>query len=62
MSSDDQRLAVVDTVEDSDMSDLPFGKRWRHELVTLTPEHLEALRQGRLVAIDVQEVHVGYLE
>ncbi|HUX08307.1 MAG TPA: hypothetical protein VMX35_13450 [Acidobacteriota bacterium] len=62
MKGSDPRLAVVDAARDSEASELPFGKRWNHETVTLKPEHLEALRQGRLVAVDVQAEYVVYLK
>jgi hypothetical protein len=62
MSDTTPRLAIVDVAYDSDTSDLPFGKRWRDETVTLLPEHLEALRQGKLVAVDIQAEYVLYLK
>ena len=62
MSNPDRRLAIVDVPYDSDTSDLPFGKRWRDETVTLLPEHLEALRQGKLVVVDIQAEYVVYLK
>ena len=62
MSDPTPRLTVVDLAYDSDTSDLPFGKRWHNETVTLLPEHLEALNQGKLVAVDVQSEYVVYLK
>ena len=62
MSDPSPGLAVVDLAYDSDTSDRPFGKRWRDETVTLLPEHLEALSQGKLVAVDVQAEYVVYLK
>ncbi|HUW39982.1 MAG TPA: hypothetical protein VMV90_03160 [Rectinemataceae bacterium] len=61
MKGSDPRLAIVEAAHDSEASELPFGKRWNHETVTMRPEHLEALRQGRLVALDVQAEYVVYL-
>jgi len=58
----DPRLAIVETPCDCNESEQPFGKRWRQENITLTEEHLAALRHGKLVALDVQGEYVVYLE
>ena len=39
----------------------PFGKRWRDQVVTLSPEHLRALQNGQCVAVDVQNEYVVFL-
>lgn len=57
----DSRLAIVDTPFDCDESERPFGKRWRQERITLTEEHLAALRKGKRLALDVQGEYVVYL-
>jgi len=57
----DPRLAIVDAPFDCDQSEQPFGRRWRQESIILTNEHLTALQQGRLVALDVQGEYVVYL-
>lgn len=48
----DPRLAIVEATCDCDTSEQPFGKRWRQETITLTQAHIEALRQGKLLAMD----------
>lgn len=49
----DSRIAVVDTVENVEESNRPFGKRWHQEELTLPAEHLSALREGKYLALDV---------
>lgn len=58
----DPRLAIVETAYDCDTSEQPFGKRWRQETITLTQAHIEALRQGKLLAVDTQGEYVVYLK
>lgn len=54
-------LAIVDAPYDTLESDQPFGKRWGDEVMTLTAEHLAALHDGKLVAVDVQGEYVVFL-
>lgn len=54
-------LAIVDKPYDVLESDQPFGKRWGDEVMTLTKEHLTALQEGKLVAVDVQGEYVVFL-
>ncbi len=54
-------LALVDAPYDTLESNQPFGKRWGDEIVTLTAEHLSALHDGKLVAVDVQGEYVVFL-
>lgn len=54
-------LAIVDAPYDTLESDRPFGKRWGDEVMTLTTEHLTALQDGKLVAVDVQGEYVVFL-
>ncbi len=54
-------LAIVDEPCDLEETKQPFGKRWGGEIMTLTEEHLAALRKGKLVAVDVQGEYVVFL-
>jgi len=54
-------LAIVDAPYDTLETDQPFGKRWGDEVVTLSKEHLAALHEGKLVAVDVQGEYVIFL-
>ena len=55
-------LVIVDAPYDVLESDQPFGKRWGDEVMTLTKEHLAALQEGKLVAVDVQGEYVVFLQ
>jgi hypothetical protein len=57
----DPTLAIVDASYDTQENDQPFGKRWGDEVMTLTAEHLAALHDGKLVAVDVQGEYVVFL-
>lgn len=39
-----------------------FGKRYGQETLKLTPQHLQALQQGKLIAVDVQNEYVLFIE
>ena len=56
------RIAVVDAICDVERSERPFGKRWRQEEVVLSADHLAALQEGKLLALDVQEEYVVFVK
>lgn len=58
----DPRIAIVDAVCDVEQSEQPFGKRWRQEKVVLSAEHLAALQEGKIPAVDVQEEYVVFVK
>lgn len=62
MVDNTQHIAVVEDIVDAEATDTPFGKRWACQWVSLKPEHLRALQQGKLLAIDAQEEYVIYLQ
>ncbi len=57
----DPTLAIVDTPFDVEETNQPFGKRWGGEIMTLSKEHLAALHEGKLVAVDVMNEYVVLL-
>lgn len=57
----DSTLAIVDVPFDVEETEQPFGKRWGGEIMTLTKEHLAALHEGKLVAVDVMNEYVVFL-
>lgn len=57
----DPSLAIVDAPFDVEKTDQPFGKRWGGEIMTLSKEHLDALHEGKLVAVDVMNEYVVFL-
>jgi hypothetical protein len=54
-------LAIVDESYDVEETTQPFGKRWGGEVMTLTQEHLAALQEGKVVAVDVMAEYVVFL-
>jgi hypothetical protein len=61
MMKPDPRIAIVTDSCDVEETGQPFGKRWGQQSITLTAEHLEALRAGKLLAPDVQEEYVVFV-
>ncbi len=57
----DPRVAILDDECDVEETGCPFGKRWGQQRITLSAEHLAALRSGKLLALDVQEEYVAFL-
>lgn len=57
----ERQLVIVDAPFDVEETEQPFGKRWGGEIITLTKEHLAALHEGKLVAVDVQSEYVVLL-
>lgn len=55
-------LAIVDEPFAVEETDQPFGKRWGGEIMILTKEHLAALQEGKMVAVDVQGEYVVFLQ
>ncbi len=62
MTDHDPCIAIVDAVCDVEESKQPFGKRWWQELVTLKTGHLAALQAGKLLALDVQNEYVMFVQ
>ncbi len=56
------QIAVIDAVFDVDEVTEPFGKRWGQERLTVTREQLAALQSGKLLAVDVLQEYVVFLE
>ena len=62
MSTESERtMAVVDRIADVLEEDSVFGKRWGMGVYRLTEADLDALRQGRYIALDVMDEYVAYL-
>jgi hypothetical protein len=40
----------------------PFGVRWRSETITLSIKHIEALKNGKYIAVDVEKEYVIFLK
>lgn len=55
-------VAIVEGPCDVEATSRPFGKRWRDQVVTLNDDHIQALEQGKTIAVDVQEEYVVFLQ
>lgn len=63
MKSDLERgIAVTGKIVDADEADTVFGKRWGSQLFRLTDQDIEALRQGKYLALDIRGEYIAYLE
>jgi len=58
----DQKTQIVEKPFDTDEVDTPFGKRYGDEKVIITAEQLHALQQGKLIAVDVMNEYVLFIE
>ena len=57
----DKTIAIVDAVFNTDKTEQPFGKRWGGDSFTLTAEHLEALKNGKVIALDIMSEYVAFV-
>jgi hypothetical protein len=57
----DHTIAIVDAVFDTEKTEQPFGKRWGGDYFTLTAEHLEALQNGKVIALDIMSEYVAFV-
>ena len=55
-------VAIVDAISDVEETCQPFGKRWASQRVKLSSAYIAALQGGRLLAIDVNDEYVVFLE
>jgi hypothetical protein len=61
MNPETEYVAVVDEIPDDEVHS-PFGERWGQQLFKRTPSHLQSLKEGKRIALDVQGDYVVYLE
>ena len=63
MKSDLERgIAATEKIVDSDEENTVFGKRWGSQLFRLTEQDIDALRQGKYLALDIRGEYIAYLE
>jgi predicted protein tyrosine phosphatase len=55
-------LVIIDEAVCADDAKTVFGRRWGGQMFRLEEHHLAALRQGRYVALDIQDEYVAYLQ
>lgn len=58
----DERVAIVTETCNVEETKQPFGKRWGQERVFLTMQHINALQEGKIIALDVQGEYVMFIE
>lgn len=57
------RVETVDDIFDaSNGAETPFGHRWGGDVFSLTSEHLEIIRSGQTLALDVMSEYVVFLK
>jgi len=57
-----ENIAIVDAPFDAtDGADTPFGKRYGGDVFPLSEQQLQALTQGKTLAIDVQNEYITFL-
>lgn len=57
-----QTVTITETYISADDGDTVFGKRWGNQLIRLDAEHSATLRQGKYLALDVQNEYIVYLQ
>ncbi len=55
-------ILITDKIVDVTEENTVFGKRWWSQLVRINDKHLEALAEGKYLALDVQGEYVVYLQ
>ncbi|MBU2738300.1 hypothetical protein [Acidithiobacillus concretivorus] len=59
----DRGVAIVNEVIDPLDGDTVFGQRWGSgEHIRITPKELNALMEGKIIAVDVESEYVVYLQ
>lgn len=56
------RIAIVSEPFDPETTKEPFGQRWGGQVFRLGPEHLTALHSGEMLALDVQDEYVVFIQ
>jgi hypothetical protein len=56
-------VAIVNEVLDPLEGDTVFGQRWGNgDRIKITPKELDALNEGKILAVDVEGEYVVYLQ
>ncbi len=62
MNKDDENVKIVEEPFECDGNKTPFGRRWNGEVITIGKEEIEALKAGKLLAIDVNAEYVIFVK
>ena len=56
-------IVIVDNITDTSQNhETIFGSRYGHDVFCLTQEHIDALRVGKMIALDCQAEYLVYLK
>ena len=58
----DEAKIIVDQTFDIENETTPFGKRYGGDVFIITEEDIENLKNGKLIALDVQNEYITYLK
>jgi len=53
---------IVEKPFDTENTELPFGKRWGGQAISLTENDLQELKTGKFIALDIENEYVVYLQ
>jgi len=62
MRKNTENVKIVDEPFASNGDKTPFGRRWNGEVITISNEEIEALKSGKLLAIDVNAEYVIFVK
>ena len=62
MRKNTENVKIVDEPFASNGDKTPFGRRWSGEVITIGDEEMEALKSGKLLAIDVNAEYVIFVK
>jgi hypothetical protein len=57
-----ESVAIVAAPYDVEATDQPFGQRWGGQVIALNDGHIQALKDGKFIAVDVQSEYVVFLQ
>ena len=55
-------VKIIDQIFECNGKETPFGNRWGGEVLTLSKDHIDALLNGKTLALDVQSEYVVFLK
>lgn len=62
MNKDFENVKIVEEPFECDGDNTPFGRRWGGEVINIDEKEIEALKSGKLLAIDVRSEYVIFVK
>ena len=53
---------ILDNKIDIENNHTPFGKRWGGQVISITNDDIENLKNGKLIGLDIQNEYIVYLQ